>query len=593
MLYVLPYGQMSLWGLDIPILTFCIPPFSVIKPDKKFMAMFIGFMDGDGYFDIGEQKQYNKITKTLVKSTIRIRLASNVNVRDISLLEYCFAVKVLGVGKISNMSGGREQVRVIFSKKDLVTVILPLIKEYNLQFLTSQRVKQFAIVNYILENSITQPGGRDNVQFKEPKFIGIPFYDLVKLDFFGNWLVGFTIAEGSFGMKTAGSAFYQLRQTGDDNLDLLKAACLKITGREAYPIKADSVGSYQLSLSSKIDIEKVVSFFSSSNYHPLYGYKLSQYNLWLTALKNSSRYSKISHHWSPLAGSFPSLREPQTKILILMKNLVFNIKNTMYDNGCPKCWVISFLIILFSVWLFIYSCQSIIGTSLFSSTPFYSTFQAVHLLDSLSIKDLKNIKGYNRIGPHNKDIISIIFGSLLGKGSAERKKDGTRITFYQEAVHVKYLLLLHNQLQTAGYCNPTVPKIGTKLGKKGKVYRTIKFSTLTYTSFDWIYDLWYVNGIKVVPQSISDYLTPLALAIWVMDSGVKSSGGLNFISCFSYSDCLLIVQVLQKNFGLKARILSTGKPSQYNVYIPKESMIDLKNKVSAFIIPKMKYKLLP
>jgi hypothetical protein len=151
--YVLPYGQMSLWGIDNTILTFSILPFSVVKPDKKFMAMFMGFMDGDGYFDIGEQKQYNKITKSLTKSTIRIRLATNVNVRDTSLLEYFF--KVLGVGKISSMSSGRKQIRLIFSKKDLVAVILPLIKEYNLQFLTSQRVKQFTLFNYILENSIT------------------------------------------------------------------------------------------------------------------------------------------------------------------------------------------------------------------------------------------------------------------------------------------------------------------------------------------------------------------------------------------------------------------------------------------------------
>jgi hypothetical protein len=125
---------------------------SETKPDKNFMAMFIGLIDGDGYFDIGEQKQYNKVSKTLVRSTIRMRLASNVHERDRSLLEYF--VKVLGVGKISTMSGGREQVRVIFSKRDLVTVILPLIKEYNLQFLTSQRVKQFALINYILDNSI-------------------------------------------------------------------------------------------------------------------------------------------------------------------------------------------------------------------------------------------------------------------------------------------------------------------------------------------------------------------------------------------------------------------------------------------------------
>jgi hypothetical protein len=116
------------------------------------MAMFLGFMDGDGYFDIGEQKQYNKKTKNPTKSTIRIRLASNVNIRDLKLLEYF--VNTLGVGKISNMSAGTEQVRVIFSKKDLLTVIFPLMKEYNLNFLTSQRINQFALVSYILENSI-------------------------------------------------------------------------------------------------------------------------------------------------------------------------------------------------------------------------------------------------------------------------------------------------------------------------------------------------------------------------------------------------------------------------------------------------------
>jgi ubiquinol-cytochrome c reductase cytochrome b subunit len=115
---------------------------------------------------------------------------------------------------------------------------------------------------------------------------------------------------------------------------------------------------------------------------------------------------------------------------------------------------------------------------------FDSTYSAALLSHTLSIKDDNKIKGYNRVGPHNIDILSIIFGSLLGKGVIERKKDGPRVTFYQEAVHVKYLLFLHNQLASLGYCNPTVPKIGTKLGKKGKVYRTLRFSTLTYTSFD-------------------------------------------------------------------------------------------------------------
>lgn len=283
---------MSLWGNNISEVALCVLPILAIKPNKKFMAMFVGFLDGDGYFDIGEQKQYNKKTKTLIKSTIRLRLASNVHVRDIYLLKYF--VKVLGVGKISKMSGEREQVRVIFSKKDLISVILPLIKEYDIKFLTSQRLKQFTMVNNIIENAILH---WEDILIKKSKLLSIPDIssplDLINLDFFGDWLVGFTIAEGSFGMKISSSAFYQIKQTGAENKNILKAACLKITGREAYTMKADSVDSYQLSLTSKSDIGKVVNFFSFSNYHSMVGYKLSQYKIWIKALKNSRRYSSF------------------------------------------------------------------------------------------------------------------------------------------------------------------------------------------------------------------------------------------------------------------------------------------------------------
>jgi hypothetical protein len=99
-----------------------------------------------------------------------------------------------------------------------------------------------------------------------------------------------------------------------------------------------------------------------------------------------------------------------------------------------------------------------------------------------------------------------------------------------------------------------------------------------------------VNDVKVVPLSIGYYLTPLALAIFIMDSGVKSAGGLELrrsvqrdtehykINYFSYSDCLLLVQALDNNLGVKATIRSTGVPSQYKIYIPKEYMAELRAK---------------
>jgi ubiquinol-cytochrome c reductase cytochrome b subunit len=100
--------------------------------------------------------------------------------------------------------------------------------------------------------------------------------------------------------------------------------------------------------------------------------------------------------------------------------------------------------------------------------------------------------------------------------------------------------------------------------------------------------------VKVVPQSIGNYLTPLALAVWIMDDGSKVSKGLKLCTnSYSYSDCLLLVQVLHSNFGLKATIQSTGASSQYIIYIWKESMDKLRNIVDPFIIPEMKYKILP
>ena len=84
---------------------------------------------------------------------------------------------------------------------------------------------------------------------------------------------------------------------------------------------------------------------------------------------------------------------------------------------------------------------------------------------------VRRLKGIYRIGPHNKDIISIIFGSLLGNGHGEKRLlgIGTRFNLYQEAVHVNYLMFLHQWFSDLGYCKSKLPVITTKLSNKGKV----------------------------------------------------------------------------------------------------------------------------
>jgi ubiquinol-cytochrome c reductase cytochrome b subunit len=203
-------------------------------------------------------------------------------------------------------------------------------------------------------------------------------------------------------------------------------------------------------------------------------------------------------------------------------------------------------------------------------------------------------KAEQRIGPHNLDILSIIFGSLLGDAHAEyrNKGKGTRICFYQENSHASYLLMLHHLIAELGYCNPITPIIQKRLGKKGIIRKIIRFKTWTYSNFNWIHELWYKNNVKVVPLNIGDYLTPLALAIWIMDDGTKSGSSLKFATnSFTYSECLLLVKVLYDKFNIKASVQSAGVENQYVIYIFSQSMPHLRELVLPYIHPSMKYKL--
>jgi Cytochrome b/b6/petB/LAGLIDADG endonuclease len=288
--YVIPFGQMSMWGVVLKNrLNYFYNSYSLLRqkiyPDKNFMSMFVGFVDGDGYIEIGPQKQYNK-SNIIPKSTIRIRLVIRLHEKDTEFIKYL--VEVLSVGSISFLKS-KNQVRLIFSKTDLCNVIIPLVKLYNLEFLIFNRKRQYALLNYILDNNIKH---WENVKFRESESVTMYKEDfLVQLDYFPYWVVGFTIAEGSFGFKLSKSAFYSIKQKGLINYSIIRAIGLLITGKIPNKVKPDSADCYQLTLTSKSDIQKVVNFFSNEDCL-LLGHKLKQYQIWLSNLKKSKRYKE-------------------------------------------------------------------------------------------------------------------------------------------------------------------------------------------------------------------------------------------------------------------------------------------------------------
>ena len=206
----------------------------------------------------------------------------------------------------------------------------------------------------------------------------------------------------------------------------------------------------------------------------------------------------------------------------------------------------------------------------------------------------KRLPATSRVGPHNIDILSIIFGSLLGDSHAERRAigNGVRISFMQEATHKEYLLWLHNLISNLGYCSPKIPKIQTRIGFGGNLRYIIRFHTFTYSSLNWVYDLWYINGVKSVPKNIEKFLTPLALAIWIIDDGGRVGQGLKFsTNYFSYEDCLILSNVLFDKYNLRTSVQSAGQENQYIIYVFKESMPLLRKIVLPYIVSSILYKL--
>ena len=200
----------------------------------------------------------------------------------------------------------------------------------------------------------------------------------------------------------------------------------------------------------------------------------------------------------------------------------------------------------------------------------------------------------HRIGPHNIDILSIIYGTLLGDSQLEKRHSNVRISFQQENINVEYLHWLWKQLSENGYCSSVRPQLRSRIGLKGKKIYFYRLNTYTYSSFNFLWDDFYWDNSlkKRVPLNISSYLTPLALACWIMDDGGRVGKGVKIATNnFIYEDLLLLINCLQFNFNIKSKIHKTGVVNQWCLYIPSSEISKLQAIVGPYIVPSMRYKI--
>ena len=251
----------------------------LVSIPTSFLAFLTGLIDGDGYF---------QITKT-TKGFVTMKLVISLHLKDLSTLEYIHSV--LNLGKITIYRDIRSPIcKLIINKTELQKYLFPLLIYNKIYFLTETRAKQFNLAVYILINNIRL---YKEITTNIPRVFNIPetALDYTKLYFFRNWIVGFTMSEGSFFLKTNKDGCFQLKQRLHKNL----FEGFKLIFETNRKINVEKELYCQFGVSSRNDIQKVINFFSFSGLHPLVGFKSIQYFKWLDDLHNSSRYKNLNY----------------------------------------------------------------------------------------------------------------------------------------------------------------------------------------------------------------------------------------------------------------------------------------------------------
>lgn len=168
-------------------------------------------------------------------------------------------------------------------------------------------------------------------------------------------------------------------------------------------------------------------------------------------------------------------------------------------------------------------------------------------------------KGYSKskLPLINKDDYEILYGLLLGDLFISRKNnENASMRFEQSVIHQEYLEHLFEKFKYLCTKNVSV-----KIAKR-KVFNTssVYFTTRQLITITELHNMFYKNGVKIVPLIIGSLLTEISLAYWVMDDGENhKSGYILNTSGFSLNDIKVLQAVLYENWSLETSIHSRNR----------------------------------
>jgi|SRR5690606_3455630 len=210
-----------------------------------------------------------------------------------------------------------------------------------------------------------------------------------------------------------------------------------------------------------------------------------------------------------------------------------------------------------------------------------------------------NYRKYTRIVQNiiniPKEHYSIFIGLLLSDAwlQCNKGKGNARLGIKQTLINSPgappgtraYLLDVFFKL--SHYC-PSYPRL-TKTTVKGIKHYALEMKTRAMPCITELYNLFYEDGIKIVPKDLYNLLTPEALAHWIAGDGTRGTSGIYLqTQSFTLKENVFIINVLMIKFNIKCSIhMQRNQPT---IYISSKSMPIIRKLVSPYLHESMRYK---
>lgn len=188
----------------------------------------------------------------------------------------------------------------------------------------------------------------------------------------------------------------------------------------------------------------------------------------------------------------------------------------------------------------------------------------------------------------------VINGCLLGDGRLEcRSKEGSaRLRIHHGWKQKDLVFWKYKMLKSLVSCPPR-KIVCWKNPKNNEDYYSWYFHTFTLKEFKEFYQEFYQkNGRKRLPKEIVEILTPVSLAVWIMDDGCfdRDSIILNTQN-FSLVENKILQKTFKRKFDLNSEI--NKDRDEWRLRFSKNDFQKLRNLIKPYIIPSMRYKIVP